>query len=76
LLKFNPAASTSTHGYSSATWRFGDGSQTSFFSGSAALTPATHSYQKSGRYTVTLTLVDNRGTLQSKTRRVTVHRHT
>jgi hypothetical protein len=74
LLRFNPAGSTSTRGYSSATWRFGDGSQTSFFSGSAALTPASHSYRKSGHYTVTLTLLDNRGNLQSKTRRLTVHR--
>jgi hypothetical protein len=76
LLRFNPAASTSMRGYSSATWNFGDSSQTSFFSGSAALSPATHSYRKSGRYTVTLTLVDNRGSLQSTTRRVTVHPRT
>jgi hypothetical protein len=73
-LRFNPSRSASRHGYSSATWRFGDGSQTAFFSGNAALTPATHVYSKAGRYTVMLTLVDARGNLQSTSRQVIVHR--
>jgi hypothetical protein len=74
-LSFNPAKSTSTNALSSATWNFGDGSQTAFFSGKAALTPAKHRYRKARRYTVTLTLVDNRGNLQTTTRGVTVHAH-
>jgi hypothetical protein len=69
---FSPAASTSTNALSSATWNFGDGSRTSFFYGRGTLTPAKHRYRKAGRYTVTLTLVDNRGNLQTTTRRVTV----
>jgi PKD domain len=73
LLSFNPAASTSRNALSSATWNFGDGSQTSFFSGKAALTPARHRYRRAGRYTITLTLVDNRGNLKTTTRRVTIH---
>jgi PKD domain len=72
-LSFNPAASTNTNTLSSATWNFGDGSMPAFFSGKGALTSAKHRYRKAGRYTVTLTLVDNRGNLQSTTRRVTVH---
>jgi PKD domain len=72
-LTFNPAASTSANAVSSATWSYGDSSPTGFFSGKAALTPATHRYRRAGRYTVTLTLVDNRGNLRSTTRKVTVH---
>ena len=71
-LSFDPTRSTSTHHLSSATWNFGDGSQTGFLSGKAALTPAKHRYRRAGRYTVTLTLVDNRGNLESMSRRVTV----
>jgi hypothetical protein len=71
-LSFNSARSTSKRGYSSATWNFGDGSQTAF--GDAALTPATHVYRRSGRYTVTLTLVDTRGNLQTTSRQVIAHR--
>jgi hypothetical protein len=74
-LSFDPAKSTSTNALSSATWNFGDGSQTSFFYGRGTLSPAKHRYRKAGRYTVTLTLVDNRGNLQTTTRGVTVHAH-
>ena len=49
-----------------------DGTQTSFFYGKRALTAAKHRYRKAGRYTVTLTLVDNRGNLQSTTQGVTI----
>ena len=72
MLSFDPAASTSKQPLSSATWNFGDDSQTGFLSGKAALTPATHRYRTAGRYTVTLTLVDNRGNLQSTTRQLIV----
>jgi PKD domain-containing protein len=72
-LSFNPAASTSRDGYSSATWNFGDGSRTAFFYGKATLTPARHRYRRPGRYTVTLTLVDDRGNLHTGTQHLTVH---
>jgi hypothetical protein len=71
-LRFTPGASTSTHPYSSATWSFGDGSVPSFFTGRKALTPATHTYGTPGRYTITLTLVDDRGNVQSTSRAITV----
>ncbi|HET7048067.1 MAG TPA: PKD domain-containing protein [Solirubrobacteraceae bacterium] len=71
-LRFTPSASTSTHPYSSATWSFGDGSRQSFYKGRTALAPATHTYAAPGSYTITLTLVDNRGNLQSTARTVTV----
>lgn len=73
-LRFSASASTSTHPYSSATWSFGDGSLSSFFTGRAALASATHTYAAPGSYTITLTLVDNRGNVQSTVRTVTVLR--
>jgi hypothetical protein len=71
-LTLNPAASTSQNALSSATWNFGDGSQTGFLTGKATLTPTAHRYRRAGHYTVTLTLVDNRGNLQTATRRVVI----
>jgi hypothetical protein len=71
-LAFNPAASASANPYSSATWNFGDGSALAFYSGRATLTHARHRYTKPGHYLVTLTLVDDRGNLQSTTLRLTV----
>jgi hypothetical protein len=72
-LSFNSAASTSRNALSSATWNFGDGSQATFLSGRVTLKRVDHSYPRAGRYTVTLTLVDNRGNLKSTARRLTVH---
>jgi hypothetical protein len=72
---FNPAASTSTNAISSATWKFGDGSRPAFRAGRAARNRVEHRYRKAGRYTVTLTLVDNRGNLKTITRRVAIHGH-
>jgi hypothetical protein len=72
-LAFNPATSTSKNELSSATWSFGDGSGTRFFSGRETLRHPRHGYRRAGRYTVTLTLVDNRGNIKTTTRRVTVH---
>lgn len=72
-LSFTPAKSTSRNALSSATWNFGDGSPTSFFFGKSTLTLAKHRYRKAGRYTVTLTLVDDRGNLKSTTRQLTIH---
>jgi PKD domain len=73
-LSFNPSASTSRNGLSSATWTFGDGSRPAFLyrHGHAILTRVTHRYRSGGRYTITLTLVDNHGNLQSTTRRATI----
>jgi hypothetical protein len=72
-LSFNPGASTSKNTESSVTWSFGDGSKPAFFTGSGALQIVQHRYLRAGRYTVTLTLVDNRGNLRSTTRRLTVN---
>jgi hypothetical protein len=66
-LSLNPAASTSTQALSSATWKFGDGSGTAFRYEGATLDPVKHRYKRAGSYTVTLTLVDNNGNLQSTT---------
>jgi hypothetical protein len=71
-LTFSPGRSTSANPYSSATWTFGDGSKTSFFRGHRALGPVTHTYPARGRYTITLTLVDNRGNVQTASRSVSV----
>jgi hypothetical protein len=71
-VSFNPAASTGTSAYSSATWKFGDGSKPRFFSAGATLAQARHRYRRAGSYTVTLILIDDRGNLGSRTKRVTV----
>jgi hypothetical protein len=70
--RFNPAASTSTHPLSSATWNFGDGSQTKFLFGTATLTPVKHRYKRPGQYTATLTLVDSTGNLRNTTRTLVI----
>jgi hypothetical protein len=72
LLTFNPHRSTSRNTLSSATWSFGDGSRTTFFTGAAVLRRAKHRYRRAGRYTVALTLVDDRGKLETTTRRITI----
>jgi hypothetical protein len=74
-LIFNLAASTSRNAISSATWNFGDGSKTAFLPGRTARNRLKHRYRRAGHYTVTLTLVDTRGNLQTTTRRLTVHAH-
>jgi hypothetical protein len=70
-LTFDPTTSTSTHPLSSATWNFGDHSKTAFRYAAATLTPVKHSYRR-GRYTVSLTLVDNRGNLKTTTRTIDI----
>jgi PKD domain len=72
-LTFNPAASNSRNTLSSATWNFGDGTRTTFSVGHATLGRIKHRYHRPGRYTVTLTLVDNGGNLASTTRHITVY---
>jgi hypothetical protein len=71
-LSLNPADSTSTNGLSSASWNFGDGSRPAFIYRHPIVKRVKHRYSSAGRYTITLTLVDNRGNLQSTTRRVTI----
>lgn len=56
---FDPTASTSTDGYTSTTWNWGDGSPNTVLSGAPAVT--SHTYASAGTYTVTLTLVDAGG---------------
>ncbi|HET6869722.1 MAG TPA: PKD domain-containing protein [Solirubrobacteraceae bacterium] len=70
-LTFDPSASTGTYRFSSETWNFGDGTATSFHAG-RALTAATHTYMAPGDYTVTLTLVDNRGNLTTGSEEISV----
>ncbi len=71
-LTFDPSSSASTSPYSSATWNFGDGSS-QFESHSAAMNVVTHTYAQGGTYTVTETLVDNRGNLAVESQPVTVY---
>jgi PKD repeat protein len=70
-LSFDPTASTGTYRFTSETWNFGDGAPTSFHAG-RTLTAATHTYAAPGDYTVTLTLVDNRGNLTTGTEEISV----
>jgi hypothetical protein len=70
-LSFDPAASTSTHPLSSATWNFGDGSSAFHYAG-ATLNPVKHRYKQAGSYTVALTLVDDRGDLTTTNHMVTI----
>jgi PKD repeat protein len=70
-LSFDPTSSTGTYRFSSETWSFGDGTATSFHAG-RTLTAATHTYAAPGDYTVTLTLVDNRGILTTGSEQVSV----
>jgi PKD repeat protein len=64
----NPSASSSSGGYSSATWNFGDGN-TWFALGSPAQT--THTYTTPGTYRPTLTLVDQYGNLSTTSQTIT-----
>jgi PKD domain len=61
---FNPTASTSSRGYSSTTWDFGDGSS-AFNVGGPSVT--SHAFSTPGPYTVRLTLVDAVGNVSSVT---------
>jgi PKD repeat protein len=70
-LTFDPTSSTATYRFSSETWNFGDGTATSFHAG-RTLTAATHTYAAPGDYTVTLTLVDNRGNLATGSEEISV----
>lgn len=56
---FDPTASSSTDGYTSTTWNWGDGSPNTVVAG--APTTTSHTFSAPGSYTVTLTLVDAGG---------------
>jgi PKD repeat protein len=68
-LSFDPSASSATNPISSTTWTFGDGAS-AFAASSPALVQ--HAYSAAGTYTVTLTLVDKSGNVQSTSHQVTV----
>jgi hypothetical protein len=74
-VSFDPVASSSTTGYGSVAWSFGDGA-TSFMSTATETSPApvrsSHIYRTPGRYTVTLTLVDTVGNLSRATHMVSI----
>ncbi len=71
-VSFNPGASTSTKGYTSVSWDFGDGNA-SFSAGAGAPSTVSHTYSAPGTYTVTLTLVDSRGNLATIGHSLTVN---
>jgi len=66
---FDPTGSTSSRGFTSASWDFGDGG-TAFALGSPVTTA--HSYASDGNYTVKLTLVDVAGNLVTSTKNIVV----
>ncbi len=68
---FDPSASESSDGFSSATWSFGDGQSTFRIGGPQALT---HPFESPGVYTVSLTLVDNDGNAASTSREIAVRK--
>ncbi len=67
---FDPTASTSTAGYTSETWNFGDG--TSSFA-TTGPTSQSHTYAANGNYTVTLTLVDTFGNVSTVSHVASIH---
>jgi PKD repeat protein len=72
---FDPSASSSTGGYSSVAWSFGDGA-TSFASTATTSDPAptelSHIYGTPGTYTVALSVVDTHGNVATATHAVTI----
>ncbi len=69
-ISLDPSGSSSSAGYTSTSWDFGDG--TTAFARSAP-TAATHAYAANGTYTVTLTEVDSVGNLSTVSHTVMVH---
>jgi hypothetical protein len=66
----DPSGTTSTAGFSSSTWSFGDGSAPVFVRG--APTAVSHTYSRAGTYRITLTIVDQVGNLQRVSQVVSV----
>jgi PKD repeat protein len=73
-VSFDPTGSSAAAGYSSATWKWGDGTADTFHNLVAAgtLAPQKHTFSALGSYTVTLTLVDRYGNLTLVSHAVTV----
>jgi PKD repeat protein len=67
---FKPTGSSAAAGYSSTTWSWGDGTASSFKR--AAPATISHTFAARGLYTVTLTLVDKYGNLQTSSHQVQV----
>ncbi len=67
----DPTGSSSSNGYSSVSWSFGDGA-TSFDSSGSGPTTMTHTYGAPGTYTAVLTLVDPMGGISQASQQVTV----
>lgn len=70
-VSFDPSASSSSNGYSSVSWDFGDGA-TSFDNSGAGPGSVSHTYGAAGSYTVTFTIVDPKGRLSRASHQVTV----
>ncbi len=70
-VQFDPTASTSTQGYSSVTWSFGDGSAP-LLTTAGAPTVTSHTFARPGIFTVSLTLVDTHGNLATGSHQLTV----
>ena len=68
-ISFNPSTSSSSRGYSSVSWSFGDG-KTAFRRG-APLT-VSHAFATAGTYKVVLTLVDTVGNIKQVTKTLTI----
>ncbi len=66
---FDPGATASSYPLSSETWRFGDGSAAVFATASA---PVSHTFSAPGTYSVTLTVLDDRGNESAVTKPVVV----
>jgi PKD repeat protein len=66
-LTFDPAASSSSRGYTSVTWHWGDRTQDTFGAGSSAPVVVHHTFASPGQWQVALTLVDAAGNLATVT---------
>jgi hypothetical protein len=66
----DPGATTSTAGFSSSTWSFGDGSAPVFSRGAPAA--VNHTYSHAGTFTITLTIVDPLGNEATSSHTITV----
>jgi PKD repeat protein len=69
---FDPGTRSATNQLSSATWSFGDGAPVAFDPAESALFAVSHTYATAGRYTATLTLVDDRGNVATATEPIIV----
>jgi PKD repeat protein len=67
---FDPSSSSSSGGYTSTSWDFGDGSPIAFTRAAPAL--KTHTFTSPGTYTVKLTVVDKFGNLSTVSHTITV----